>query len=112
MNGQYVFHFDAGKLTLSASYIWKDRTFGEIFNEPLNLAPSYYTVNLRAVWDDIKDRYTLILFANNITDTTGFDNVTETRLGTGTTLANIHLVQGVGITAPLVVGGEIQVRFR
>jgi iron complex outermembrane receptor protein len=112
LNGQYVFNFDPGKLTFSASFIWKDQTYGEIFNQPLNLAPSYYQLNLRAIWNDAKDRYTVIFFANNVTDQTGFDNVTQTRLGTGTTLANIHLVQGVGVTAPLVVGGEVQVRFR
>ena len=112
INAMYALKFDTGKLTLSVSGIWKDATYGEIFNSPLNLAPSYYTVNLRAVWDDDQDRFTVIGFINNVTNTTGFDNVTQTRLGAGTSLANIALVQGVGITAPLVVGGEIQFRFR
>ena len=112
LNAQYAFKFDEGKLTLSVSGVWKDATYGEIFNSPLNLAPSYYTVNLRAVWDDDQDRFTVIGFINNVTNTIGFDNVTQTRLGAGTSLANIALVQGVGITAPLVVGGEIQFRFR
>jgi iron complex outermembrane receptor protein len=112
LNGQYVFSFDPGKLTLSVTGVWKDRTYGEIFNSPLNLAPSYYTVNLRAVWDDAKDRFTVIGFVNNVTNTLGFDNVTQTRLGAGTSLSNLSLVQGVGLTAPLVVGGEIQFRFR
>ncbi len=112
INAMYALKFDTGKLTLSVSGIWKDATYGEIFNSPLNLAPSYYTVNLRAVWDDDQDRFTVIGFINNVTNTIGFDNVTQTRLGAGTSLANIALVQGVGITAPLVVGGEIQFRFR
>ncbi|HVM99506.1 MAG TPA: TonB-dependent receptor [Caulobacteraceae bacterium] len=112
INGQYVFNFDPGKLTLSVSAVWKDRTYGEIFNSPLNLAPSYYTVNLRAVWDDAQDRYTIIGFINNVSSTLGYDNVTQTRLGPGTNLANLALVQGIGLTAPLVVGGEIQFRFK
>jgi iron complex outermembrane receptor protein len=112
LNAQYVFHFDPGKLTLSVSGIWKDATYGDIFNAPLNLAAPYYTINLRAVFDDAKDRYTVIGFINNVTNTTGFDNVTQTRLGAGTTLSNLALVQGVGITAPFVVGAEFQFRFR
>src|SRR5262249_55463726 len=49
-NGQYAFHFEPGTLTLSASYIWKDATYGSIFNRPLSLAPAYSIVNLRATW--------------------------------------------------------------
>jgi iron complex outermembrane receptor protein len=112
LNALYAFKFDQGKLTLSVSGIWKDSTYGEIFNRPLNLAAPYYTINLRAVYDDAQDRYTVIGFINNVTNTTGFDNVTQTRLGTGTNLSNLALVQGVGITAPFVVGAEVQVRFR
>ena len=107
LNGQYEFHFDAGKLTFSASYIWKDKTYGSIFNNPLNLAPSYYTLNLRAVWDDAQDRYTVIGYINNVTNTLGFDNVTETNLFNGFPLA-----RATGITAPLTFGAELQVRFR
>ena len=112
LNASYVFHFDPGKLTVSVTGIWKDATYGDIFNAPLNLAPPYYTVNLRAVWDDAKDRYTVIGFINNLSNTLGFDNVTQTRLGTGTNLANLALVQGIGLTAPFVVGAEFQFRFR
>lgn len=107
LNGQYVFTFDPGKLTLSASFIWKDRTFGSIFNNPLNVAPAYYTLNLRAVWDDAKNRYSIIGYVNNLTNTVGYDNVTETTL-----LQGFPLVRATGITAPLTVGAEVQFRFR
>jgi len=107
LNAQYVFTFDPGKLTLSASYIWKDKTFGSIFNNPLNQAPAYYTLNLRAVWDDAKERYSIIGYINNVTDTLGFDNVTQTALFPG-----FPLVRATGITAPLTFGAEVQFRFR
>ena len=106
-NGQYVWTFDPGKLTFSASIIWKDKTFGDIFNNPLNQAPSYYTINLRAVWDDAQDRYSIIGYINNVTNTVGFDNVTQTTLSPG-----FPLVRATGITAPLTFGAEFQLRFR
>jgi iron complex outermembrane receptor protein len=106
-NGQYVWTFDPGKLTFSASVIWKDKTFGDIFNNPLNQAPAYYTLNLRAVWDDAKDRYSIIGYVNNVTNTLGFDNVTQTTLFPG-----FPLVRATGITAPLTFGMEAQFRFR
>ncbi|HEX3407988.1 MAG TPA: hypothetical protein VHS81_12175, partial [Caulobacteraceae bacterium] len=104
---QYVFTFDPGKLTLSGSLIWKDKTYGDIFNNPLNLAPAYYTLNFRAVWDDAKDRYSIIGYVNNATDTIGYDNVTQTTLFPG-----FPLVRATGITAPLTFGAEVQFRFR
>jgi hypothetical protein len=113
LNGQYAFTFEPGKLTLSASYIWKDKTFDEIFNRPLNQAPAYYTLNLRATWDGADDRYTIIAFANNVTNTIGYDNVTQTRIQGGTAANHTPvLVQGAGITAPFTFGLEFQYRLR
>jgi len=111
-NGQYEFKFEPGNLTFSGSLIWKDKTYDSIFNRPLNQAPAYETVNLRATFDDAQGRYTIIVYANNIFNTLGYDNVTETRLGAGTSLSNIDLVQAVGLTAPFTVGAEFQLRFK
>lgn len=114
-NAQYAWRTDPGTLTLSASVIWKDQTYGSIFNRPLALAPAYTTVNLRAVWDDAEKRYTVIGFVNNVFNTIGYDNVTETNAGLGPTFANQNvpfLVSAKGITAPLTFGLEAQVRFR
>ncbi len=110
INGQYAFHFDPGTLTLSASFIWKDATYGSIFNRPLALAPSYSVVNLRATFDDAKQRYTLILFANNVFNALAYDNVTETNVAQAGT--PLQLVSARGLVNPLVVGGEVQFRFR
>ena len=128
-NGQYVFNFEPGKLTFSGSYIWKDKTYDLIFNRPGNLAQSYSTVNLRATFDDAKDRFPIILFADNIFNTLGFDNVTQTRLGGAlppacggltpatctqsfTAAQQPYDVIAEGITAPFTFGAEFQLRFR
>ena len=110
LNGQYAFRLEPGTLTLSASFIWKDATYGSIFNRPLALAPAYSVVNLRATWDDAKQRYTLILFANNVFNALGYDNVTQANVAEAG--APLQLVSVRGLVNPLVVGGEIQFRFR
>jgi iron complex outermembrane receptor protein len=112
LNATYVWKLEPGNLTVSASYIWKDKTYGSIFNDPLNLAPAYYTLNFRATYDDAQGRYTLIAFANNVTNTLGYDNVTETRVAGGTAGVPPVLVQGTGLTAPFTFGVEVQVRFK
>ncbi|MFI4934384.1 MAG: TonB-dependent receptor [Caulobacterales bacterium] len=115
-NANYVFTFDPGKLTLSGSVVWKDKTYGEIFNTPLTLAPAYSQVNLRVTWDDAKDRYNISAYVNNVFNTTGFDNVTETQLAPFTPPAQggapYDIVQGKGLTSPITYGIELRVRYR
>ena len=67
-------------------------------------------MNLRATFDDAKQRYTLILFANNVFNALAYDNVTETNVAQAGT--PLQLVSARGLVNPLVVGGEVQFRFR
>jgi iron complex outermembrane receptor protein len=109
LNALYTFTFDAGKLTLSASYIWKDKTYGSIFNNPQSLAPSYSTVNLRAVWDDAQNRYTISGFVDNVFNTVGYDIVTGTQLAPAGQPYDIVSVKS--LTFPITFGAEFQYRF-
>jgi len=108
INGNYTFRFDPGSLTLSATYIWKDRTFDSIFNRSYNLAPAYDQVDLRASFNDIKDRYSIILFGKNVFNTLGYDNVGGQRLSSQL----IGTFQAFGLTPPATYGIELQVRFK
>jgi len=63
---QYTWVFDQGKLTMSGTYIWRDQTYGSIFNEPYYIAPAWSQVNLRLSWVAPGDRYEIIAFGNNI----------------------------------------------
>ena len=106
LNGSYRFDFRPGSLTLSASYIWKDRTYESIFNRPYNLAPSYDQVDLRALWNDASDRYTIILYAKNVFDTKGYDNAFGTLLSdTG------GVAQNYSYTPPRTFGVELRYKF-
>jgi iron complex outermembrane receptor protein len=117
LNVLYRFEFEPGALTLSGSYIWKDSTYSSIFNRPYNLAPAYDQVDLRAVWTDAKDRYTVILFGKNVFNTLGYDGVSGNFVTSTvpSTLAK-NDVPGVNktisLTAPQTFGVEFQYRFR
>ncbi len=110
LNALYTLRFDPGNLILSASYIWKDKTYGSVFNIPQALAPAYSTANFRIEWDDAKNRYNLSAFVNNIGDETGYDIVTPTRVSPAG--QPYDLVANKSLTFPLTVGAELQVRFK
>jgi iron complex outermembrane recepter protein len=113
LNGTYTWTFDPGRFAVSASVIWKDKTYGAIFNTPSNSAPAYSQVNLRATWTDAQNRYTVTGFVDNVFNTTGYDNVTEAQISPNAAAgkANYDLVRAVGLTYPLTFGIELQARF-
>jgi iron complex outermembrane receptor protein len=72
-NANYTFEFTPGSLTLSGSYIWKDKSWDSIFRRPYDEAPSWDQVDLRATWQGNKDRYELVAYVRNLFDTLGYD---------------------------------------
>ena len=108
LSGNYTFVFDPGSLTLSATYIWKDKTYDSIFNRFYSLAPSYDQVDLRASFNDAKNRYTVILYGKNVFNTLGYDGVAGARLSTDA----YARYQTFGLTPPATYGVELQYRFR
>ncbi len=114
LNGTYTWTFDPGRFSVSASVIWKDKTYGAIFNTPSNSAPAYSQVNLRATWIDSQNRYTVTGFVDNVFNTTGYDNVTEAQIAPVASItkpSQYDIVKAVGLTYPLTFGVELQVRF-
>jgi len=115
LNGNYTFDFEPGSLNLSASYIWKDKTYDSIFNRPYNLAPSYSQVDLRGSWNDAKKRYSVIVFAKNVFNTLGYDSVaaaevTPTSLGGYVPAGTV--TKAVSLTPPRTFGVQFQYRFQ
>jgi iron complex outermembrane receptor protein len=109
LNGLYKINFEPGSLALSASFIWKDQQFDSVFNRFYDSAPSYTQVNIRATWSDIKNRYNIILFCNNVFNTLGYD-------GTAGLLVSAPgpgqvVNPGYTYTAPRTYGVELQVRL-
>ncbi len=73
LDALYTFHFDPGNLTMSASFTWRDKTYGDIFQRSYYQAPSWDQVNLRATWSGDHDRYEIVLYANNLFNSIGYN---------------------------------------
>ena len=115
VNGIYTLRFDPGSLALSASVIWRDKSYGTIFNRTYNTMPSYYLLNLRATWTDTQNRYTVSAFANNVFNPLWADNASGLLFDSG----NPVLISGKEIIdrnftygAPFTAGVELQLRWR
>ncbi|MGH6972591.1 MAG: TonB-dependent receptor domain-containing protein, partial [Caulobacteraceae bacterium] len=110
LNGLYTFNFDPGKLVLSASIIWKDTTYYDVFNRPYTKANPYTQVNLRATWSGDNNRYNVIAFIDNVFDTNGYDGAG------GTLLQNSGGVEDIlytpALTAPRTFGIQLQYRWK
>jgi iron complex outermembrane receptor protein len=118
LNALYTFTFDPGKLVLSGTFVWKDATYGGLFNRPYDLAPSYDQLNLRATWTDAKDRYSIIVFGDNVTNSLGSDGTTGgLLLSEANAIAEgfsptAFVTKNESLVAPTTYGIELQVRFR
>ncbi|HLI65104.1 MAG TPA: TonB-dependent receptor, partial [Caulobacteraceae bacterium] len=117
VNATYTWQFEPGSLALTGSLSWRDKAYGTIFNRTYNTIPAFTLVNLRAVYNDAKNRFTVIGFWNNVFNQTWSDNVSGALLnsggptqihGPGTEIINQAFTYG----APSTVGLEVQVRWR
>ena len=85
---------------------WKQATYDSPFNRAYNLAPSYTQANVRATWKDAKDRFTAILFCDNIFDKVNYDGVF------GLDVGQARPDRIASLTAPRTFGLELQYRFK
>jgi iron complex outermembrane receptor protein len=111
LNANYRFEFEPGSLTLSASDTWKDATYFSIFNRSYNLAPSYYQVDVRATWADTANRYSIVGYIRNATNSRGYDGYNGALVGQSYTIGGPQTVgENISLTPPRVYG--LQVQFR
>jgi iron complex outermembrane receptor protein len=100
---QYVFHVLNGDLSVSSILSYVDSQYYAVFNTSNYQAPSYYNLDLRAVFQP-KGHWTAILYARNVTNQTQISNYAAG--GAGIATENVFYTY-----APRVVGGELQYRF-
>jgi iron complex outermembrane receptor protein len=110
-NTIYTWTFDPGKLSLSGSVIWKDATYDGIFNRAYTLQPPYDQVNLLLNWTDAKNRYNIILFCNNLLNSTGYDGAAGALLATSAT-GKEDILTSPFLTAPRTFGIQVQYRWQ
>ena len=73
VSANYTWLFDAGSLTASASYSWRDHAYGALFRRFYNQAPTWDQVDARALWKSANGKYEFIGYVKNIFNTTGYD---------------------------------------
>ena len=76
LNANYTWTFDAGSLTLSGTYIWRDKQYGSLFTRAYNSAPSWSQTDFRLMWKAQHDRYEVIGFVRNAFDQAGYEAAT------------------------------------
>ena len=121
INGNYTFHFEAGTLNASVSYIWRDAQYGTLFTRSYNKAPSWDQYDARITWNSANGRYKVIFFGKNIFNTIGYDaGATSSRPASATVQpngANKLFVEPQGIastysvTPPRTYGIEMDYKF-
>ena len=75
VGGSYAFRVSSGTLTYSADYAWTDQTYDAVFSRSYYLAPAFGAIDMRLIWNDLKGRYTVILYGKNVLNALGYDNV-------------------------------------
>jgi len=121
LNVNYTWEFDAGSLSPSVSYIWRDKQYGSIFQRFYNEAPSWDQVDARVTWKGKDNRYSVIAYVKNLFDRLGYDGgASGARIAganvnpNGVSLTNV-VQPGFNITYPLTpprtYGVELQYRF-
>ncbi len=123
-NANYTFDFTPGSLILSGTYTWTDSTIYQPFNDPAFEVPAYGTGDLRAIWKDADNKYTLIASVKNVTDEEGFTSTGSTNPTAVFGNPNPGLVVGGkpylrqtgvaitrGLIQPRTYGLELQYRF-
>jgi iron complex outermembrane receptor protein len=79
--GNYTWHFDAGSLTGSLSYSWRDHAYGTVFTRWYTEAPTWDQWDARFLWNSKDNKYEIIAYVKNIADKIGYDQgATASRL--------------------------------
>jgi iron complex outermembrane receptor protein len=116
LNGLYTFTFDPGKLTFSGTFVWRDGTYDDVFNRAWTFQPASTQVNIRATWTGANNHYNIILFCNNLFNTTAYDGAAggllQSTLPTGTSPGREDIQSAPFLNAPRTFGLQFQYRWQ
>jgi len=111
LNVLYTFEMEAGSLTPSVSYVWRDKQYSSIFKRDYDASPAWDQVDARITWQAKNKHYTIIGYVKNLFDTLGYDSASSGSRNSGvyplTTVAasNGFITPGLPSTAGLTVNG-------
>jgi iron complex outermembrane receptor protein len=104
-NANYTFFTGIGNLTLGTTYTYRDEAYYSVFSRDHYLAPSYDSVDFRALWNGNDNKYTFIAFVSNAFDDIGYEAAGASMSSWGVQSRSLSL------TAPRTYGLEVQFRF-
>ncbi len=99
----YVVHTGTGDISLSATYSWVAEQYYAIFNTSRYLGPSYYNLDLRAVYQPTKSPFTFLAYIRNVTDSRQYIYYSANSVFTN---QNIYT-----LSENRTFGAEVQYRF-
>ncbi|MFI4934024.1 MAG: TonB-dependent receptor [Caulobacterales bacterium] len=101
VNVLYTFKTDAGDITPSVSYVWRDKMYGGLFTRSYDASPSWSQWDARMSWKSTNGRFEAIAFIKNIANTVGYDQgATGARLAGTSDVLVPGGVAGTGIYVP------------
>ncbi len=106
LGANYTWDFTPGSLTLGATYTYTDDQQTTIFSQPRATAPANENVDIRALWKDVNDRYTIIGYVKNLTDEVAYQSSSTSSM---TAIGTYR--QTVKLNFPRTYGVEFQYRF-
>ncbi len=110
-NANYTFDLSAGALTFSASYIWRDKQYGSVFNRPFTEAPSWDQTDVRVQFKTLQDHLTLIAYGKNIFDDIGYSGGALAASQNDAAGTPVGFIKNYQITPPRIYGLELQYKF-
>jgi iron complex outermembrane receptor protein len=101
----YTWNFAPGALTFGSTWSYTHELQSGVFGNPVHVAPSYEQLDVRLLWNDSSDRYTVVGFVKNADDEDAYLRATG---GSPTAVGSRRTV---GMIYPRTYGLELQYRF-
>jgi iron complex outermembrane receptor protein len=94
-----------GDLIGSVSYLWRDEQYSSFFNRWYNKTKARDQIDLRLTFKDAKNRFNIVGYARNLTNSNDFESMSGSRDSLG------RVYQSYSLVDPRTFGVELQVRF-
>lgn len=115
LNGTYTIDMEPGDLTLGATYLYRSKSYANVFEREYNSASSWDQVDLRAIWTPTDGKYTVIAYVKNVFNDDGYAAaVAASQRNNSATVASDRFPNGAQVyelTPPRIYGVELQYRF-
>ncbi|MEJ0066365.1 MAG: hypothetical protein WDM85_13880 [Caulobacteraceae bacterium] len=108
----YTWHFTPGDLTASVTGVWRDTQNGTVFDRFYDNAPSWYDIDLRALWKGPNDKYEVIAYVKNLTNTLQYDvGSAGTGLAGNDSSTGLFETNIYDLAPPRTYGVEVRYKF-